>query len=477
MSDVRPLWAHQQTAIDRARELENFALFFEMGTGKTRTCIEILNEKNGKHKRILKTLVLTPQVVCFNWKKEFGMFSNIPQSQILVLHGSGRDRIKMLEKTPSYFVVVCNYETLGMAEVFEFLKKWSADCVVLDESQRIKNPRAMRTKRSIVLGNLAKYRYILTGTPILQDQADLFAQYLFLDKGELFGKNPFTFRHKYFTNVNANVPHITWPKWRPKQNAAADLREKVMSIAMEARKSDCLDLPPLVRQTIHVGMTKRQEKAYKEMKDDFITFVNSKAFTAQLAITKALRLQQIVSGFLMGETDGGERIKEVFGPDAGEKYTPREKALSDLLEDGVGQSKIIIWACWKENHASIGRLLVSSGIRFVELNGSMGAPARAKSIQSFREDDKVRVLVGSPAAAGLGINLIESNYTIYFSRNFSLEQDLQSMARNFRGGSEIHQKITRVDLCCAGTIDEQVTEALAKKEEIAEMIIRGEARV
>lgn len=477
------MWDHQKEAVNRAAQLDNFGLFFDTGTGKTRTTIEIIKEKNFQHRRLLKTLILTPQVVTFNWKKEFAMYApGIPQSQVLVLHGSGKDRLKMLEKTPSYFVVICNYETLGMEAVFEFFKSWKPEVVVADESHRIKNPRAMRTKRACVLSDTARYRYILSGTPILQDQADLFSQYLFLDRGQLFGKNAFTFRHKYFTDANAalraKAPHVTWPKWTPKKSAAEDLRKKVMSIAMEVKKSECLDLPPYVRQIIDVGMTKKQAKAYKEMKDDFITFVGSTAFTAQLAITKALRLQQIVSGFLMGEDQNGT-VREVFAPDPGEKHTPRDKALLELLEDILENetSKVIIWACWRANHETIRRLLVSSGIRHVELLGDMGGPARAKSIQDFREDPACRVLVGSQAAGGIGINLVEADYTIYYSRGFSLEHDVQSEARNYRGGSERHSKVTRIDLCTPGTIEAQVTQALAAKQEISDAIIKKEVIV
>lgn len=474
----RALWEHQRLGIERAKDLNHFALFFEIGTGKTRTCIEIIKEKNFQNRRLLKTLILTPSVVCFNWKKEFAMFAEgIPQSQVMVLHGSGKDRLHMLEKTPSYFVVICNYETLGMEPVFEFFKTWKPEVIVADESHRLKSPRAMRTKRAIVLSETSTYRYILSGTPILQDQADLFSQYLFLDKGETFGKNSFTFRHKYFTDANASLrarsPHVTWPKWAPKKSKETDLREKVMAIAMEVKKSECLDLPPYIRQVIDVGMTKKQAKAYKEMKDEYITFINSKTFTAQLAITKSLRLQQIVSGFLMGENDEG-KIKEIFGPDSGEKYTPREKALLELLLDITPNSKVICWCCWRTNHDMVRRLLSDNGIRYVELLGDSSGSARATAIQSFREDDTVRVLVGSQAAGGIGINLIEADTAIYFSKGFSLEHDQQSEGRNYRGGSSIHSKVTRIDLVCPGTIEEQVTEALAKKQEISDRIIKKE---
>lgn len=463
----KALWAHQEQAIKRAESLPHFGLFFEVGTGKTRTCIEIIKQKNKSHGRTLRTLILAPAVVTFNWKKEFAQYSNLPNEHVIVLHGTGLERLRQIERTPTYFVIVCNYESLLMDTVFAAIKSWAPEVVVADESHRIKNPRAQRTKRAIAVSTLARYRYILSGTPILQNQSDLFAQYLFLDHGKTLGKNFFTFRSLYFTDKNADLRKknrlVTWPNWVPKKGKEDEFQNKILSIAMAVKKSECLDLPPYIRQTVEVDMNPDQWKAYKQMRDDYITFVNSKAFTAQLAITKALRLQQIVSGFIMGD----EGKVHVF------ENTPREKALMDLLEDITPSAKVIVWACWRENHASIRKLLIKSGIGFRELLGDSGALQRAEAIQDFYDKPDVRVILGSQAAGGIGISLIPASHAIYFSRNFSLEHDVQSEARNFRGGSEIHKSIHRVDLITPGTIDESISDALAKKQEISEKIIGG----
>lgn len=466
----KKLWAHQVEGIRRAAELDSFAFFFDPGTGKTRTTIETIQEKYDRAGRMLRTLILTPSVVTYNWKKEFGMYSDIPQSQVMVLNGTGAQRLKLLEKTPSYFVVICNYETLGMNEVFEYLKQWKPEVIVADESHRIKSAKAERTKRAITLSVFAKHKYLLSGTPILQNSMDLWSQYMFLDGGETLGKNNFTFKNQYFRDANkelrAKSPMVTWPKWVPLKSKEEGLKAKIMSKAMAVRKSECLDLPPYIRQEIAVDMTSEQWKSYKEMKNDYITFVNSKAFTAQLAITKSLRLQQIVSGFLMGEKDG-EPFTHVF------EKTPREKALMDLVEDIIQGNKVIIWASWRANHDTIRRLLSKHSIEYRALLGDMGQAARAESIQDFRERDEVRVLVGSQAAGGIGINLVEANHAIYYSRGFSLEHDIQSEARNYRGGSEYHASVTRIDLFTPGTIDETVTKALESKQEISDSIIQG----
>jgi SNF2 family DNA or RNA helicase len=111
------------------------------------------------------------------------------------------------------------------------------------------------------------------------------------------------------------------------------------------------------------------------------------------------------------------------------------------------------------------------------LVGDMSASQREQAMDDFRTKEDVRVIVGSQAAAGIGINLIEANACVYYSRSFSLEHDIQSMARNYRGGSEMHTKVTRYDLVAPDTIDDEILEALKAKTEIADSIVGGRVKL
>ena len=81
------LWAHQLLGVTLGLLQDTFALFFEVGTGKTATAIRILCERMNLLQRNLRVIVFCPPVVCINWKREFGMFSDIDQSKIQVLNG------------------------------------------------------------------------------------------------------------------------------------------------------------------------------------------------------------------------------------------------------------------------------------------------------------------------------------------------------------------------------------------------------
>jgi SNF2 family DNA or RNA helicase len=144
--------------------------------------------------------------------------------------------------------------------------------------------------------------------------------------------------------------------------------------------------------------------------------------------------------------------------------------LMEALEDLEGH-KVIVWACFRENYAMIAEALEKAGMQYAFLYGGMSDKERQLNLDLFCKDPNVNVLIANQKSAGLGINLVESDYSLYFSRNFSLEEDLQSEARNYRGGSEMHEKVTRVDLVCPHTIDSLVLKALLSKQNMAENIL------
>lgn len=464
-----PPWGHQLQGFKRAIPVPDFALFFEQGTGKTGTEINILRYRFTQARRVMRTVIIAPIVVLENWKREFAVHSNINPNDIIVLRGKGTKRLKQMEQLiGENKIIITNFEALSMKAVYAELLKFRPEIVVVDESQRIKNGQATRTKAAIALGALAKHRYILSGTPILQDGSDIFSQFLFLDQGATFGRNFVTFRNTYFYDANAGMVRNHFPDWQPRPGAHEALNQKIYHKAMRVLKKDCLDLPPLVRKTIAVEMSDKQRKNYEEMRDEFITYLDSQTCVAQLALSKALRLQQIVTGYFQVTEENSSIIHY--------EDTPRIDALRELLEMLLPAHKVIVWACFNANYAAIEKMLQESlklreGIDYVTLVGGMTDKKRQGAVDSFQDDAGARVIVANPQAGGVGINLTASSYSIYYSRNFSLEADLQSEARNHRGGSERHEKITRIDLVTPGTIDEAVLHSLQSKLEVANSVL------
>lgn len=455
-----PLWKHQLEAVQKSENLDEFAFLMDVGTGKTAACINAIRKKYEKHGKILKTLILAPPIVLKNWANEFLMHSYIPAGKITILSGSQKERIKKFTENS---IFITNYESLLMKDLMAKFLEWGPEIIVADESHRVKNMQSQRTKKAIALADLAKYRYILSGSPILNSPMDIFSQFKFLDGGKRFGRNFYVFRAIYFYDKNAYMPkHIHFPNWQIKAGADKEISRKIHEVGIQIKKEDCLDLPPLVKQTIEVGMGAAQEKMYLQMEHEFIAYLDDKACVAQLALTKALRLQEIVSGYIKFEDDTIEDFKE----------NPRKTALKELLEVITQENKVIIWACFRQNYKHITSICEELQIPFVEVHGDVPDTKKQKNVEAFQNDKEIKVFVGHPGSSGIGINLIEATYSIFYSRNFSLEHDIQAEARNYRGGSEKHKKITRIDLVCPGTVDELVLKKLALKQEIGQNILQ-----
>lgn len=466
----RPLWNHQVHGIRVAEVVPDLGLFFEQGTGKSRTTIEVLRRRYARQSRLMKTIIFAPLIVCENWRAEFKMYSKISERDVVVLLGSQKQRIKTFlyhvgDVLEGRKIFVTNYESCQMADFFSLLLKWKPEILVCDESQRVKNHESIRAKKVAMIADQTQHNYILTGTPILNNPMDIYMQFRILDRGQTFGKNFFAFRAMYFEDKNARMSKQNhFPKWEARAECYQMLQDKIKTKALRVLKKDCLDLPPLVRQVVHVPMSPKQAKMYREMYNDFITWIDDhreqpRAVVANLAVVKATKLQQIVSGFVKDEHGMHHRIDDC----------PRLAVLGELLNDIAVHSKVIVWSHYKENQRMVTDLCEKLGLGYAEIHGDI--KDKESQMKRFRSDPECRVMVANQAAGGVGVNLVEAAYAIYYGKGFKLEDDLQSEARNYRGGSEIHEKVTRIDLVTPGSIDELVNESLANKQNVSETIL------
>ena len=471
MYKIEP-WKHQLNAIELSKTYRDLALFFEMGCGKTGAAINILRHKYLAKKQIVPTLILSPIVTLHNWKNEFAMHSNISPNDVVVIDKSGKARINLFKKrvTDCHKIVIVNYEALQTREFVTLLLEWKPHILVCDESHLCKNYKSKRAKAVEKIADNCIHRYILSGTPILNSALDLFQQFRILDKGETFGKNFFTYRGKYFIDKNQSwkANHNYFPNFIENPAKFHELNTLVYRKAVRVLKKDCLDLPPLVKERLEVPLSPEQKAAYKDMKNDYIAFIKdeldsgkTKATVAQQAMTKALRLMQIISGFV--KTDEGEHV--IF------QKNPRLEITKELLEQLAPSHKVILWCSFKQDYKSLSKICTELNIPHVFITGAMNVKEKQDAIDSFNTKEETRVVIANRGAGGIGINLTASDYSIVYSRNFNLAEEAQSEARNHRGGSEIHTSITKINLCAPGTIDEQVLGALENKQKIADQII------
>jgi SNF2 family DNA or RNA helicase len=457
------LWQHQQKAVELAREKPHLALLLPMGTGKTRTMIEILREDFWRSARVRKTLIFAPLSVCAQWKTEFAKFSKIPQDKIHVLTMDGKTRAKKLaaiREMGAGGIVVTNYEAVIIKAFYEEMLAWAPEIMVLDECQRLKNAGSVRSKRIYPLCMTASRRFILTGTLFTNCMLDIYGPYKALD-ASIFGPSFFAFRKNYFYDKNAGMPsHAHFPNWQPQSNAKSSLTSIIAQTSVQAKREDCLTLPPLVKVNIPLEMSPTQRQVYASMEKEFVAELKGSVVISEFAMTVQLRLRQILAGFVSGGADQ----KPVFFDE-----NPRLEALSDLIE-GMGGQQCLVWCNFVPIYQKITERLDKLGVKHAVLTGQQTAAQKQAALDAFKAGE-AQVLLSNPAAGGVGLNLAEAPYSIYYDKSYNLEHYLQSSARNYRAGSERHTSVTQYSLSARGTVDEVIEDALGRKDDLGKTLM------
>lgn len=461
---IRTPWEHQERALRQAYYKNEFALFFEPGTGKSLTSILIARSWMHREKKGMRILVVSPLITLENWRDEWLMGSKLQRPSIGIAEGPKRDNVFC---DPNIIVAITGYETMRMeSSVKCILRYYRPKIVIFDESHRVKNAASKQAKGAFAVAKEATHRLILTGTPILNSAMDLFMQYKILDLGKTFGTNFLVFRNTYFYDKNAHIPRYRhWPDWAMRTTGIDTINGKIASSSMFVKKEECLDLPPLVKRKVPVDLNNEQADLYLQMSRDLIATVDQGVATAELVLTKLLRLLQILCGFVPLEgTDENYILSKAANP--------RDIALHEILEDVLPTGKVIIWSTFKQSYESIRKVLRRfNNLQWVELHGEIPQDEKFANIRRFNFDPEVKVCIGHPGSGGIGVNLTAANHMIFYNRMWNLEYDIQAESRNYRGGSEIHTKITRWDIFAPNTIDEEIMQILVNKMELSDKIL------
>lgn len=262
-----------------------------------------------------------------------------------------------------------------------------------------------------------------------------------------------------------------------------ELKDRIAPHSDRVLKADCLDLPEKVYSKRYVELSKQQKQMYGELKKECITQCRGREMSASLAITKMLRLQQIVGGFFVPDLSvlvdcGPEDLEEVTTSWLDKKALPIDgpnPRVDALLEDiGNGLSgKGLIWARFKAEICLIAKALRQKfGHEAVaELYGDIDAAVRQESIRRFQDPNHpLRYLVANPACKGVsrGQNLNQAQWEVYYSNSFSLEDRLQSEDRPHSHGVTVN--IGVIDFVAPGTLDDKVIDALRTKKNLADLV-------
>ena len=465
-------YAHQKSALEKSWHKDEFAYFMEMGTGKSKVLVDNVAMLYNKG-AIDSALIIAPKGVYRNWYSQEipnHLPSHIENKTVLWTATTSKTKDKeyqqLFKVDYDLHILVMNVEAFSTKKGLEFATKF-LNChktlMAIDESTTIKTPTAKRTKAICAIGKLAKYRRILTGSPVTKSPLDLYTQCEFLNENLLGFTSYYTFRNRYAVMKQANFGGRRVQLVGGYQRLE-ELSKILKPFSDRVLKENCLDLPEKTYVERQVELTDEQKKTYETMKSAALASLKGKMATAPHVLTQLMRLHQITCGHLKNDDDTITEIKN-----------NRINSLLELLEETEG--KVIIWANYvydiKQIVSAISKKYGEDSI--VQYYGAVPAETRQKNIVKFQDPESpVKFFVGNPQTGGYGITLTAANNVVYYSNGYDLEKRLQSEDRAHRIGQK--KAVTYIDLITPKTVDEKIRKALRKKINIATEIMGEELR-
>ena len=465
-------YAHQITALEKSWHKDEYAYFMEMGTGKSKVLVDniaMLYDKGS----INGALIIAPKGVYRTWfSQEIPQHlpSHVDYQTVLwtALTSKTKDKEyqQLFKVDIDLHILIMNVEAFSTKKGLEFATRFLRchnTLMAVDESTTIKTPTAKRTKSLLVLGKYAKYRRILTGSPVTKSPLDLYTQCGFLNEELLAFTSYYSFRNRYATMLDRNFGgrRVQIVGGYKRLDELAGL---LKPFSYRVLKEECLDLPEKTYVQREVELTDEQKQTYSTMKAAALASLKGKRATAPHVLTQLMRLHQITCGHLKNDDGTITELK-----------SNRISSLMELLEEVDG--KVIIWANYVYD---IQRIVAAITKKYgeesvVQYYGAIPAEKRQKYIETFQDPESdARFFVGNPQTGGYGITLTAAKTVVYYSNGYDLEKRLQSEDRAHRIGQK--NAVTYVDLIAPKTVDEKIRKALRKKINIATEIMGEELR-
>jgi len=460
-------YAHQLVALEKSVEEKEYGYFMEMGTGKSKVLVDNMAMLYDKGK-INGALIIAPKGVYNNWYSSeipTHLASHIKPKMVLWTASTSKAKEKeyqtLFETGFDLHVLIMNVEAFSTKKGEEFAYKFLRShktLMVVDESTTIKTPTSKRTKAILKLSKNAKYRRILTGSPVTKSPLDLYSQCAFLNENLLDHASYYSFRNRYAHMVERNFGGRRVQIVGNYQRLD-ELEDILKKFSYRVLKEDCLDLPDKIYIKRNVELTDEQSKAYTTMKSAALALLDGKMATAPHVLTQMMRLHQITCGHLKNDDGTITELKN-----------NRLNELLDLLDEIEG--KAIIWANYIHDIEHITKAIKKKygDNSIVQYYGAIDANERQEGIKKFQDEESpAKFFIGNPQTGGYGITLTAASTVIYYSNGYDLEKRLQSEDRAHRIGQK--KSVTYVDFMAEKTVDEKIVKALRKKINIASEIL------
>ena len=422
-----------------------------MGLGKTVTTLTAVKELKYNRFAVRKVLVIAPKKVAEGtWTKEKDKWEHTKMLRVSQVLGSQAKRIRALN-TPADLYIVNRENVCWLVDYYR--NDWPFDMVVVDESSSFKNHRAKRFKALASVGNLIDRMVELTGTPSPNGLADLWSQVYLLDGGDRLGKRYTQFRERYFQPDKRGPAGIVY-SYEAKPGTEESILQRISDICISMKAEDYLQLPDITYHEIPVKLDERAWKAYLELEREMVLELpeDEEAISAAGAAALSNKLLQLGNGAVYDD-DGNYH----------EVHNCKIEAFLELIESLQGKPALVFYN-FRHDRIRLEKALEKMKLRVREL----------KTMQD--EDDwnagKVDVLLTHPASSAYGLNLQQGgNHVVWFGLTWNYELYTQANKRLHRQGQE--QKVIVHHLICSGTRDEDVMEALNRKEDVQNWVMQS----
>ena len=427
---------YQKRAIEKIMTLPSVGLFLEMGLGKSVITLTAAKRLIYDELAVTRVLVVAPLMVARDtWSRECEKWDHLKDLRVLKILGSAKQRREAVSAEADIYVI--NRENVPWL-VRNYRSSWKWDMLVIDELSSFKSSKSERFRALKRIRPMFRRIVGLTGTPNPNGLMDLWAEIYLLDGGERLGRTIGAYRRKYFRPGRSNG-YVVY-NWIPIPGADRAIPEKIKDITVSMLSKDYLQLPDRIDRIVPVTLTDEEQKVYKKLeKEHLLELDNETEVSAANAAAVMGKLLQL-SGGAIYDDDGG----------VVEFHQEKIRALEEIIE--TSEEPVLVFYGYRHERSRILKAFEKY------------EPRELKTEDDIRDwnEGKIRVLIAHPASVGYGLNLQDGGHIIvWITLPWSLDQYQQAVARLYRQGQR--RPVIVHHLIATGTVDEQVMEALQKK--------------
>lgn len=433
------------------KQLGGGFLGWDRGLGKTAAAMAIASELPVK--RVL--------VVCGNTMKQTVWGDEIerlwPDANVRVIPNEKVKREAFLDELQQSAraprteteVVIVHYEAValiagdkGRGKGWDKLGLW--DLLVFDESHRLANTKTQLHRATKKARAKAKLCLLLTGTAIMNHGDDLF--------GQLNIAFPNTYKAKWKSWNDRYLEYVRTDYGLVcvgfKPETLPQMRKELGVFMVYRTKAKVLDLPPRIEETRFIELSKKQRKAYDELRDQFWTQLdNGEELAAANPLAQLNLLRRVATGLSATEARVDDSTKLDF--------------TVELIEDNEAEA-YVVFSWYKAPLYALAERLKKKGVGYHIITGDTKQEDRPAAVEAF-QGGSGRVFLGTLSTLGESVNLQRASSAVFLDRSWNPSVNAQAADRIYRIGQD--RPVTVTHLVARNTVDElRVQPVLASKD-------------